>query len=272
MWMSWEKIRNVSLGLVMALCLAPAPALAAPDTDTLQEIVKRGELRVAVQTQGAPFSFIDKHGARTGSSVEFAKLMAEEMGVKIVFLDYDWDGLIPALLSGKADILAADMTANLKRSLRISFSEPWYHTGGVIFKKYGAPMKSVADCNKSNITAGALIGSTTVTNAQQFLPKANLKQYKGSGTLIVKAVMAGHVDIGLLDESTLVAEMAAIPPKSIEVIPGLLSKEPLAFAVRPEDQHLLQWINLFWDWVRADGRYDKNINYWVKSLEWKKDH
>ena len=69
--------------------------------DTLQEIIQRGELRVAVQTQGAPFSFIDKNGERTGSSVEFCKLMAKEMGVKIKFLDYDWDGLIPALMSKK---------------------------------------------------------------------------------------------------------------------------------------------------------------------------
>jgi len=270
--MNLDKIKTFSMGLAMALCLLPGRAAAAAETDTLQEIVKRGELRVAVQTSGAPFSFIDKHGVRTGSSVEFARMMGEEMGVKVVFLDYDWDGLIPALLSGKADILAADMTANLKRSLRISFADPWYYTGGVIFKKTGSKLKTLADCNKPNVKAAAILGSTTATNAERFLPKAQKKLYKGSGTLIVNAVMTGHADVGLLDESSLVAYMGDLPPKSVEVIPGLLSKEPLAFAVRPEDQHLLQWINLFFDWVRSDGRYDKNINYWVKSLEWKKSH
>ena len=44
---------------------------------------------------------VDQAGARTGSAVELAELMAKEMGVKITFLDFDWDGLIPALLSGK---------------------------------------------------------------------------------------------------------------------------------------------------------------------------
>jgi polar amino acid transport system substrate-binding protein len=265
------RSRNRLLLAVFAVFLTIG-AIGQAYADAMQDIITRGELRVAVQTSGAPFSFIDKKGVRTGSSVEFARLMAEEMGVKVVFLDYDWDGLIPALLSKKADILAADMTANLKRSLKISFANPWYYTGGVIFKKKGAPFNTVDDCNKKGVKVAALIGSTGSTNAQKFLPNAELKQYKGSGTLLVQAVMAGHADVGINDESSVIAQMADIPPNSIEILPGLLSREPLAFAVRPEEQHLLQWINLFFDWIREDGRYDKNINYWVKSLDWKKDH
>ena len=74
---------------------------------TLDEIAQRGELRVACQTQGPPFSFIDKNGKRAGSSIELCEMLAKDMGVKVTFLDFDWDGLIPALLSKKADILAA---------------------------------------------------------------------------------------------------------------------------------------------------------------------
>ena len=95
----------------------------AVNAGTLEDIAQRGELRVACQTQGLPFSFIDKNGNRTGSSIELCKLMAAEMGVKINFLDYDWDGLIPALLSKKADILASDMTPTLKRATKIAFTE-----------------------------------------------------------------------------------------------------------------------------------------------------
>ncbi|RUV39054.1 transporter substrate-binding domain-containing protein, partial [Mesorhizobium sp. M7A.F.Ca.MR.228.00.0.0] len=90
--------------------LALAGLTAAASAGTLDDITKRGELRVAVQTQGPPFSLVGANGERTGSSVELAEMMAKEMGVKITFLDFDWDGLIPALLSGKADLLVADMT------------------------------------------------------------------------------------------------------------------------------------------------------------------
>lgn len=240
--------------------------------DTVQEIIQRGELRVAVQTQGAPFSFIDKNGERTGSSVEFCKLMAQEMGVKIKFLDYDWDGLIPALLSKKADVLAADMTANLKRALMVSFTDPFYYTGSVIFTKTDSPFKTLEDCNKPEVTVAVLLGATGEADAKRFLPYAKIKSYKGGGPLLINAVLSGHADIGLNDDSAVTGQMTEFPPGSIRILPGKLSKQPLAFAVRPDDTHLLQWINLFFAWIREDGRYDQNINYWVTTQDWKKDH
>ncbi|MGD8676455.1 MAG: amino acid ABC transporter substrate-binding protein, partial [Desulfobacterales bacterium] len=44
--------------------------LAIASAGTLEEIAQRGEIRIAVQTQGAPFSFVDRNGERTGSSVD----------------------------------------------------------------------------------------------------------------------------------------------------------------------------------------------------------
>ncbi|WP_348642176.1 transporter substrate-binding domain-containing protein [Mesorhizobium sp. B2-4-1] len=68
--------------------LALAGLTAAASAGSLDDITKRGELRVAVQTQGPPFSLVGANGERTGSSVELAELMAKEMGVKITFLDF----------------------------------------------------------------------------------------------------------------------------------------------------------------------------------------
>jgi len=263
----WKKVGVLALaGFFMAIFALPASA------GTLEEIVQRGELRVAVQTQGPPFSFMDKNGERTGSSVEFCRLMAKEMGVEVKFLDYDWDGLIPALLSKKADVLAADMTANLKRALKVSFSDPFYYTGSIIFTKKGSPYKTLEDCNREDVTVAVLLGATGEADAKRFLPKAKIKSYKGGGPLLINAVLSGHADIGLNDESAVRGQMTEFPPDSVEILPIALSRQPLAFAVRPEDTHLLQWINLFFNWVREDGRYDENIDYWVKSLDWKEDH
>jgi polar amino acid transport system substrate-binding protein len=44
---------------------------------TLEEIAQRGEIRIACQTQGAPFSFVDRNGKRTGSSVELTEMIAK---------------------------------------------------------------------------------------------------------------------------------------------------------------------------------------------------
>ena len=239
---------------------------------TLEEIAQRGELRVACQTQGPPFSFIDKNGKRTGSSIELCELMAKEMGVKVTFLDFDWDGLIPALLSKKADILAADMTPTLKRAMRIGFSKPFMYTGSVVFVKSDSSIKSVADAKKSGLRAAVLLGSTGETDAKKFFPTAELKSYKGGGPLLIDAVLQGQADFGVNDSSAVVGQMANFPPNSLRVLPDMISKLPLAFAVRYDSMDLMEWVNLYFLHIGLDGRLDQNLNYWVNSLEWKKDH
>jgi polar amino acid transport system substrate-binding protein len=240
--------------------------------DTVEEILKAGELKIACQTQGPPFSFVDKNGKRTGYAIEVSEMMANEMGVKATFLDYDWDGLIPALLSKKADVLAADMTATLKRSLKVSFTNPFYLAGSVIFTKKGSKFKTLDQCNRENVTVAVLLGSTGETDAKKMLPKARQKAYKGGGPLLINAVLAGHAEIGVNDDSAVIGGLAEFPPNSIEILPFKLSRQPLAFAVRPEDAHLLRWMNLFFDWIKNDGRQEKLLKYWVDTLDWKKDH
>lgn len=255
----------------MAVLLALGLAAVA-SAGTLDEIAQRGELRVACQTQGPPFSFIDKNGVRTGSSIELCRKMAEAMGVEIKFLDYDWDGLIPALLSKKADILAADMTPTLKRAMKIAFSQPFLYTGSVAFVKADSPYKSVEDLQKEGLTCAVLLGSTGEHDAKKSFPMAELKAYKGGGPLLIDAVLKGHADFGVNDSSAVVGQGANFPPDSFRILPGQLSKLPLAFAVRYDSLDLLEWINLFFPHSELDGSLQENLDYWVNSLDWKKDH
>jgi polar amino acid transport system substrate-binding protein len=261
------KTLKALVALVMVLGL-----MSAAQAGTLDDIAQRGELRIACQTQGPPFSFVNKKGERAGSSVELVKLMAEEMGVKVVFLDFDWDGLIPALLSKKADILAADMTPTLKRAMKIAFSVPFMYTGSVAFTKADSPIKSIEDCKKPGLKIAVLLGSTGETDAKKAFPQAELKSYKGGGPLLIDAVLKGHADFGVNDSSAVTGQMANFPPNSIRILPDMLSKLPLAFAVRYDSMDLLEWINLFFLHISLDGRLEKNLDYWVNTLDWKQDH
>ena len=99
-----------------------------------------------------------------------------------------------------------------------------------------------------------------------------MKTYKGGGPLLINAVLGGHTDAGVNDGSAVRGQAASFPPNSIRILEGQLSKSPLAFAVRYDSPDLLNWLNLFFLHVSLDGRLDDNLNYWVNSLDWKKDH
>jgi polar amino acid transport system substrate-binding protein len=257
---------------LFAAGLALLFATGAASAGTLDDIAKRGELRVAVQTQGPPFSMIDSAGARTGSAVELAELMAKEMGVKIKFLDFDWDGLIPALLSGKADLLVADMTPTLPRAMKVAFTRPFMYTGSAVFTKAGSKFDSTASCKAPGTKIAVLLGATGEKEAKAAFPQADIKSYKGGGPLLLDAVNNGQADCGVNDVSAVKGQSAAYPAGTIKIMPEMLSKEPLAYSTRYDSQDLLIWMNLFLDQVTLDGRLQKNLDYWVNSDAWKKDH
>ncbi|MBT3175706.1 MAG: amino acid ABC transporter substrate-binding protein [Desulfobacula sp.] len=264
--MKTVKLFSVFVSLVMFLGF-----LGIASAGTLDEIAKRGELRIACQTQGAPFSFVDRNGERTGSSVELCEMIAKEMGVKVKFLNYDWDGLIPALLSKKADMLAADMTPTLKRAMKIAFPDPYMYTGSVIFVKQDSPIKTLKDI-KPGTKMAALLGSTGETDAKKAFKDLKFKTYKGGGPLLINAVLSGHAEAGVNDISAVRSQVSNFPPNSVRILDGQLSKSPLAFAVRYDSPDLLRWLDLYFLHISLDGRLDKNLDYWVNSLDWKKDH
>jgi polar amino acid transport system substrate-binding protein len=229
------KVLTILVSLAIFFCF-----LGIASAGTLDEILQRGEIRIACQTQGAPFSFVDRNGNRTGSSVELCNLIAKEMGVKVKYLNYDWDGLIPALLSKKADMLAADMTPTLKRAMKINFTEPYMYTGSVVFVKQDSPIKTLEDI-KAGTKIAVLLGSTGENDAKKAFSSAR-------------------------------SQLSNFPPNSVRILEGQLSRSPLAFAVRYDSQDLREWLNLFFLHISLDGRLEENLNYWVNSLDWKKDH
>ncbi len=266
------KVKSL-LASTMFLALAGnAASSVGAFAGTLDDILARGELRVAVQTQGPPFSFMDKNGKRTGSAIELTELMAKEMGVKITYLDFDWDGLIPALLSGKADILAADMTATLARATKVAFTKPWIHVGAVAFVKTGGEFASLEDCKKPGTTVAVLLGSTAEKSVPNFFPEAEVKAYKGGGTIVLDAVASGQAQCGVNDNTAVAGQVLNYPEGTFTVFDEMLTAEPLAYAVRYDSQDLLNWTNLFIETVALDGRLKQNLDYWVNSSKWQADH
>ncbi|MAG98789.1 MAG: amino acid ABC transporter substrate-binding protein [Rhodospirillaceae bacterium] len=242
----------------------------AAASDVLKDIVKRGQLRVAVQTQGPPVSFIDKHDKRTGFAIEVVKMMAKDMGVELKLLDYEWKGLIPAVNSGKADFLAADMTPNAKRTLVLSFTEPYLYSDVVLYSKKSQPFKKWQDACKKGVAVGVVQGSSNVGLLKKICSAATIKEFAGGGAAVAQAVAADRVDAGINDQASAAGYM--VEYTDFHVLEGAPKRWPLSFATRPDETHLLRWMDNYFMLIRNDGRLEQLADYWMRGPTWKKDH
>ena len=252
----------VALGLSVSAQTASA--------DVLDDIIKRGELRVAVQTQGPPVSFVDKNGERTGFAIEVVKMMAADMGVELVLLDYDWKGLIPAVNSGKADFLAADMTPNAKRTLVLSFTEPYLYSDVVLYSKSSQPFVTWQDACVAGSSLGAVQGSSNVGLLRDLCPDSEIKEFAGGGAAVAQAVAADRVDAGINDFASAAGYM--IEYTDFKILEGAPKRWPLSFATRSDEHHLLRWMDNYFMLIRNDGRLEDLADYWMRGPEWKADH
>jgi polar amino acid transport system substrate-binding protein len=252
------------------LALGLGAMVQTASADVVQDIVKRGELWVAVQTQGPPVSFVDKNGERTGFAIEVVKMMAEDMGVELKLLDFDWRGLIPAVNSGKADFLAADMTPNAKRTLVLSFTEPYLYSDVVLYSKSSQSFVTWQDVCVAGTSIGAVQGSSNVGLMKNLCPDTEIKEYAGGGAAVAQAVSADRVDAGINDIASAAGYM--VEYTDFKILEGAPKRWPLSFATRPEETHLLRWMDNYFMLIRNDGRLDELADYWMRGPVWKADH
>jgi polar amino acid transport system substrate-binding protein len=256
--------------MIMAAVTACLGFATVAQADEMDEILKRGELRVAVQSQGAPVSFVNKKGERTGLAVELAKMMAADLGVKITFQDYDWKGLIPALLSGKVDIIAADMTPTPQRAAQLLFSRPMFYQETVAIVGKDAPYKTWQEINKEGLNIGATQASSYGDAVKKFMPKANLKEFAGGTAAVAQALSSGRLEGAVSDLGNVTNFVREFG--NLKILEGVITREPLAFATQANAFHLKLWLDNYVELITADRRLENQVTYWWNSTDWEKDH
>lgn len=103
-----------------------APA-AMPDIPLTGD---NGVLRLGTAAVTEPFSFVDGSQQVVGFDIEMARRVAQKQGKTLEVVNMDFGGLLPALIAGKVDMIAACITITDERAKKILFSEPYY-TGGI---------------------------------------------------------------------------------------------------------------------------------------------
>lgn len=256
------------VGGVMGLAMSMTGTASA---DAIDDIIARGELIVAAQTQGPPVSFVNKNGERVGFVVDIVKAIADDMGVKLKIIDYDWKGLIPAVVADKADFVAADMAPKPSRALVLTFTDAFYDSPTVMYTKKDSPYSHFKDLNKEGVTVGVVAGSSNKQLLEKHLPKATIKEFSGGGAALAKAVDTDRVVAVINDISAAKANMAKYSD-TFKILDGALYVWPEAFGVRPEKTHLIAWLNNWIAWAKRDGKIQMWADYWRLSPAWQADH
>ena len=93
-------------------------------------------LRVGMECTYAPFNYKNADGELVGYDVDVAKGVGIIIGADLEYVCQDWDGMIPALLANKFDLVIASMSITEKRLKKIDFSGPYrFSTGQIVGAK-----------------------------------------------------------------------------------------------------------------------------------------
>lgn len=241
-------------------------------SSTLEQIIQKGEIRVGFDVGYVPFEMSDKKGNFVGFDVDLAKMMAKAMGVKFIPVNTAWDGIIPALVTGKLDIIIAGMTVTQQRNLKVNFADPYIIVGQTVILngKHKDTVKSYKDLNDPKYTITSKLGTTGEQAIKRLMPKAKYKSFEDA-TEAGLEVASGRADAFVYDLPTCAAFQARQGAKANTVfLDEPFTFEPLAFAIRKGDPDFLNWLNNFMRQIKNDGRYDKMYDKWLRGSDWMK--
>jgi polar amino acid transport system substrate-binding protein len=183
---------------------------------TVDSIKKAGVLRVGTWLQYEPEMWKDlKTGEIKGFWVDMARKMGDDLGVKVEFVDSDWDGLIPGIQARKFDIILAQMAITSKRSLAVDFAKPWEAVGLSAVLPADSTCDNIACLNSADKTISTEIGSVDQDAKKAIFPTAKESANKGHNDGFLQ-VMSKRSDAFLTDNVS-AANFAKAHPGAVKI-------------------------------------------------------
>lgn len=235
----------------------------------IETIQKQGVIRVGMSTF-VPWAMKDKQGNLVGFEIDVAKKLADDMGVKIEFIPTAWSGIIPALLTGKFDVIIGGMGITPKRNLKVNFTIPYDYSGMsmVAHTVRAKGFTSLDDFNKKNVSVAARMGTTAEQAARKYMPNATLKLFENEGQAL-QELNLGRIHAVVSSAPMPIFHALKYPDKLFVPLKENFTREPIGFAIRKGDHDALNYLN---NWVlnmHAQGFLKEKKEYWFESREWK---
>lgn len=266
----WIGILLMAGSILFAVPEGIAQSAPAATESMLEQVMKRGVLRVGMSTF-VPWAMQDKAGNFIGFEIDVANRLAQEMGVQAEFIPTKWSGIIPALLTGKFDIIIGGMGIRPERNLKVNFSIPYDYTGMslVAHRKPAAGFKKLGDFNQANVSIAARTGTTAAAAVKQWMPKAKLHLFDDESQAI-QELLLGRVHAVVASAPLPAFQAIANPDKLFMPLSGDFTREPIGFAIRKGDPDSLNFLD---NWIRvaeAEGWLKERKRYWFETKDWEK--
>lgn len=267
--------RLTSLALATAAAVALTLPASAQNTrqslsseSVIETIKQEGVIKIGLSIF-RPWSMRDLNGELVGFELDVGRELAKDMGVEVEFIPTSWDGIIPALVSGKFDVIISGMTITPQRNLTVAFSDPYAFSGMTILSnKAMTEGFTLEDYNSPDVTFAARRGATPATVIASMFPKAQLLMFDEDGAT-TQEVLNGNAHATMASEPA-PSESARRYPDTLYVpFNQAFQAGGEAFAFRKGDPDAENFFN---NWIGTKmrvGWLKERHDYWFRGEDWK---
>jgi polar amino acid transport system substrate-binding protein len=225
-------------------------------------------MRVGLSTF-VPWVMRNKQGQLIGYEIDVATRLASDLNVKVEFVPTSWDGIIPALVTGKFDIIIGGLTPTPERERVIDFTHPDSDTGidAVANTKLAAGRSTLADFNKPNVVITLRRGSAWIPAIKAKVPLATILLFDDDAQAQLE-MLNGKADLFIASDPRPTFVNLDNPATTFKPFKTFLLDSNEAIGIRKNDPKFLKYLN---DWVdarHADGFLQQRRKYWFASRVW----
>lgn len=275
-------ISIVLVYLISIPCLSPGHAAGemavtlsnefrSVDSPLQKDILERRTLHVGFNVGYEPFEMIDRQGRFIGFDIDLAKELAQAMGVRLVLIEYAWEGLIPGLLNKKFDLLLSSMTVTAERARLVDFSNPYFVAGQTILlhKKHTGRVNSYRDLNRASFIVTSKSGTAGERAVKRWIPNSRYEAFQFE-TEAAAQVLTGRADAFVYNLPFCARYMAQLGKDRLIFLDRPITQEPYGIALRKGDPEIRAWLNRFLRQIKNDGRYAQIYNRWILQDYWRR--
>lgn len=259
-----RKIKKITAVLLSGIIVA-AMLCGCGDTGAADNAPENAEkLVVGMELAYPPFETKDEEGNAAGISVDFSKAFGEYLGREVVIENISWDGLIPALQTGKVDMVISSMTITEEREEVIDFSIPYANAMLALLTNKNSGIASIEDMNEPGRKIAVKTGSTGYFYAEQNLPEAEIIALPDESACVTE-VSQGKADGFIYDQLTIYRNWQSNLETTGAVFIPFQEVDKWGVAVQEGNTELREQLNAFIEEYTADGGFEELTEIYLKE-------